>query len=205
MYQRPGSIKRAIERLADFNVQVIRQIAEAGADFVISGGDYCEEKGPMVPTRFFREVIFPNLKRQVEEAHRRKMKFIKHTDGNINPLLGDMAEIVDGLHSLDPTAGVDIGKVKDQYGDRLVLMGNVAVDSLANRTTEEVINETKECIRKASRGGGYILSSSNSWAAGAKLDNCLALLSAGRKYGVYPTRFDRSIDWRCGDSKNINT
>jgi uroporphyrinogen decarboxylase len=186
MYQKPNFIKRAIEKLADFNVQIIKHIADAGADFIISGGDYCEEKGPMVPPRFFREVIFPNLKRQVEEAHRRKMKFIKHTDGNINLLLGDMAEIVDGLHSLDPTAGVDIGEVKALYGDKLILMGNVAVDSLANKTRDKVIEETEECIRKASRGGGHILSSSNSWAAGAKMDNCLALLNTGRKYGSYP-------------------
>ncbi len=68
------------------------------------------------------------MKRQVETAHRFDIKFIKHTDGNVLPLLPDMAEIVDGVHSLDPSAGVDIGKVKEEYGDSLVLMGNVSVD-----------------------------------------------------------------------------
>ena len=186
MYQRPDFIRRVIEKLADFNIEIIRQTAEAGADFIISGGDYCEEKGPMVPLEFFRDVIFPNLKRQVDEAHRRGIKFIKHTDGNVNPLVEDLANIVDGLHSLDPTAGVEIGEVKAKYGDRLVLMGNVAVDSLARKSREEVIEETRMCIRKASPGGGHILSSSNSWAAGAKLENCLAMVETGRKYGVYP-------------------
>jgi uroporphyrinogen-III decarboxylase len=189
MYQRPNFIRRAIEKLTNFNAETIKHVAEAGADFIISGGDYCEEKGPMVPVRFFRDVIFPSLKTQVDEAHRRDMKFIKHTDGNINPLLADLADIVDGFHSLDPTAGVDIGEVKADYGDRLILMGNVAVDSLAKKSRDEVIEETKECIRKASRGGGHILSSSNSWAAGAKLDNCLAMVKAGRKWGIYPIRF----------------
>jgi len=186
MYQRPSFISKAIEKLADFNIEIIKQIAEAGTDFIISGGDYCEEKGPMVPIRFFRDVIFPNLRRQVEEAHKRGVKFIKHTDGNVNPLIDDLAGIVDGLHSLDPTAGVDIGEVKAKYGDRLVLMGNVAVDSLAKKSIEEVIDETKACIRSASPGGGHILSSSNSWAAGAKLENCLAMVETGRKFGVYP-------------------
>jgi len=186
MYQSPSFIRKAIEKLVDFNIEIIRQVVEAGVDFIISGGDYCEEKGPMVPMNFFKDIILPSLKRQVEEAHKKGIKFIKHTDGNVNPLLEDLASIVDGLHSLDPTAGVDIGVVKAKYGDRLVLMGNVAVDSLARKSREEVIEETKTCIRKASPGGGHILSSSNSWAAGARLENCLAMVETGRKYGLYP-------------------
>ncbi|MFQ6054257.1 MAG: ABC transporter substrate-binding protein, partial [Candidatus Bathyarchaeia archaeon] len=188
MYQRPRFIERVLEELTDFNVGIIKHIAESEVDLIISGGDYCEVKGPMVPTRFFKEVIFPCLRRQVEASHRRGIKFIKHTDGDVLPLLDDLAEIVDGLHSLDPTAGVDIGEVKAAYGHKLVLMGNVAVDTLAKRTRAEVVEETKSCIRRASPGGGHILSSSNSWAAGAILENCMAMVEAGRKYGVYPIR-----------------
>ena len=186
MHQRPQFIKRVIEELTEFNIEIIKRVAEAGADFIVSGGDYCEEKGPMVPVKFFEDVIFPNLKKQVDEAHRRGLKLIKHTDGDINPILDSLAKIVDGLHSLDPSAGVDIGEVKEKYGDRLVLMGNVAVDSLAKKSKLDVIEETKNCIKRASPGGGHILSSSNSWAAGAKLENCLAMVETGRKYGVYP-------------------
>ena len=142
----------------------------------------------MVPIKFFKNVIFPNLKKQVDVANKESLKLIKHTDGNINPILDDLANIVDGLHSLDPTANVDIGEVKRKYGDKLILIGNVAVDSLAKKSKYEVVEETKECIRKASRGGGHILSSSNSWAAGAKLENCWAMMETGRKYGVYPIK-----------------
>ena len=188
MYQRPRFIKRALEALTEFNVEIIRHIAEAEVDLIISGGDYCEVKGPMVPIKFFIEVIFPCLKRQVEASRRRGIRFVKHTDGNVLPLLSDLADIVDGVHSLDPTAGVDIGEVKAEYGHRLVLMGNVAVDNLARKSRAEVEEETKNCIREASPGGGHILSSSNSWAAGADLENCLAMVETGRRYGAYPIR-----------------
>jgi uroporphyrinogen decarboxylase len=188
MYQKPNFIKNVIEKLTNFNIEIIKQISEAGADFIVSGGDYCEEKGPMVPIKFFKEVIFPNLKKQVDIANKKGLKFIKHTDGNIMPILDDLANIVDGLHSLDPSAGVDIGKVKEKYGDKLILIGNVSVDNLARKSKEEIIEETKNCIKKASPGGGHILSSSNSWAAGAKLENCLAMVETGRKYGIYPIK-----------------
>ena len=188
MYQDPEFIREVIAELTEFNVKIIEQIADAEADFIVSGGDYCEQKGPMVPLKLFDEVILPNLKKQVESAHKRGLKLIKHTDGNVNPLLDRLADVVDGLHSLDSTAGVDIGDVKNRYGDKFVLIGNVAVDSLARKGREEVVEETKNCIRKASPGGGHILSSSNSWAAGARLENCLAMVEAGKKYGTYPIR-----------------
>lgn len=188
MYQNPGFINRVMEELTEFNVKIIKRIAEVGVDLIISGGDYSEEKGPMVPIKFFKEVIFPCLKRQVEAASRYGIKFIKHTDGNILPILSDLADIVDGLHSLDPSAGIDIGEVKAEYGDKLILIGNISVDNLAKSDREDVEEETKNCIRRASPGGGHILSSSNSWAAGAKLENCLTMVKAGRRYGVYPIR-----------------
>lgn len=186
MYHKPDFIRTVIEKLTDFNINIINRVAEAGADLIISGGDYCEGKGPMVPLRFFTEVVFPNLRMQAEAAHKQGLKLIKHSDGNMNPLLNELASIVDGLHSLDPTASMNIGEIKAKYGDKLILMGNIAVDHLANKCESEVTEETKECIRKASPGGGHILSSSNSWSAGAKLANCLAMVSAGRKYGKYP-------------------
>ena len=188
MYREPTVIKKAMGAITDYNVGIIKRITEIGVDLVIDGGDYCDVKGPMVPTSFFREAIFPNLKRQADESHRAGIKFVKHTDGNINPILKDFAETVDGLHSLDPSAGVDIGKVKEEYGERLILLGNISVDNLARKSRDEIVAEVKSCIRRASPGGGHILSSSNSWAAGVKLDNCLAMVEAGRNYGVYPIR-----------------
>jgi len=41
-------------------------------------------------------------------------------------------------------------------------------------------------IKVASPGGGHILSSSNSWYGGGKLENYLAMVKTGRKYGKYP-------------------
>jgi uroporphyrinogen decarboxylase len=188
LYEKPDFLRRVIERIADFNIVMIKRIAEAGVDLVVGDGDYCEKRGPLVPIKFFKDAIFPNLEKQVQAAHRVGLKFIKHTDGNINPILPDLAKIVDGLHSLDPSAGVDIEKVKQLYGSELVLMGNVSVDNLCTRTTGEIAEETKRCLRTAAPGGGYILCSSNSWYSSVKLENCLAMVAVGRTYGHYPIR-----------------
>jgi uroporphyrinogen decarboxylase len=186
LYEQPDIIRRLIERVTDFNIEMIKQIIDAGADLVIDEGDYAEKRGPLVPVKFFRDTVLPNLQRQAEKAHKAGVKILKHSDGNLNPILDDLSNIVDGIHSIDPSAGMDIGEVKRRYGEKLVLIGNVSVDNLCTKTKEEVVQETKECLRKAAPGGGFILSSSNSWYTNAKLENCLAMVDTGRKYGQYP-------------------
>jgi len=188
MYQEPSFIRKMLEKVTVYNLEIIGLLADFDVEVVISSGDWCEKMGPMVPLKFFREVIFPSLRRHVGVAHSRGLKFIKHTDGNIMPLAEDVSSIVDGLHSLDPSAGVDIGELKRRYDGKLVLLGNVSVDNLARKSKEEVIKETKECIRKASPGGGHILTSSNTWFMDAKLENCLAVVEAGKKFGTYAKR-----------------
>jgi uroporphyrinogen decarboxylase len=186
LYEKPDFIRRVIERITDFNVSIVKRMIDAKIDLVVGDGDYCEKRGPLVPVKFFKDVIFPSLQKQVEAVHKAGLKFIKHTDGNINPILHDLANVVDGLHSLDPSAGMDIRTVKRAYGDRLVLMGNVSVDNLCTRAPQDIVEETRECLRAAAPGGGFVLSSSNSWYTNAKLENCLTMVETGRKYGRYP-------------------
>ncbi len=188
LHERPQFIKRVIAKMTDYAVDLIEAMADAGADLILDNGDIAEKNGPMLPLRYFDSIIFPSMRRELRAAHTKGIKFIKHTDGNINPILPGLAKVVDGLHSLDPTAGVDLEEVKKRYGDRLVLMGNVAVDSLCRKGKDEVVEETKACIREAAPGGGYFLTSSNSWYADARLENCLAMVETGRKYGKYPIR-----------------
>ncbi|KON27555.1 hypothetical protein AC481_04430 [miscellaneous Crenarchaeota group archaeon SMTZ-80] len=189
MYKNPPIIQNFIDKMTEFNIVLIEILGEHDLDVIMLGGDFCDEKGPMLPPKNFRSLgIYDGMRKQVEAAHKFGIKFIKHTDGFVNPLLEDLVEIarIDGIHSLDPSAGVDIGQIKRMYGDRLVLHGNISVDNLATKNIEEIEEETMNVIKVASPGGGHILSSSNSWYGGGKLENYLAMVKAGRKFGKYP-------------------
>jgi len=183
--EHPDFIKRAVKAYTDYNCSIIRLYGELGCDLVVSSGDLAHRDGPHMSPRIFNEIYFPEKRRQVEAAHEVGMKYVKHSDGDVRLLLDGLVNVarVDGVHSLDPSAGVDIGEVKEMYGDKIFLMGNVAVDSLALKTEEEVVAETKECIKKAAPGGGFVLSSSNSWYTHCKLRNCLAMVRTGMENG----------------------
>ncbi|MEM1524794.1 MAG: uroporphyrinogen decarboxylase family protein [Nitrososphaerales archaeon] len=187
--ERPKTVKRLVSRITSFVCEEIKIAADLGVDFILSSGDFAEKNGPFMKLYYYDDIIWPNLKREVETAHSKGLKYIKHSDGNINKLLPKLSEIVDGIHSIEPPAGMNICEVKEKYGDKLVLIGNIDTShTLPRGTKEEVIEEVKRVIKCAAPGGGYILSSSNTWVADAKLENCLAMVEAARKYGKYPIR-----------------
>jgi len=61
----------------------------------------------------------------------------------------------DGIITMEPTAGMDLGKVREQVGHKLVLIGNLDVSYLVVKgTQQEVEDAVKKAIRDAARGGG---------------------------------------------------
>ncbi len=188
--EQPEFMRKAVKAYTDYNCEAVKQYGELGCDLVISGGDIAHRDGPHLRPALYDEFFAKEMRREVEAAHKAGIKYVKHTDGDVRTLIPGLVNVsrVDGLHSLDPSAGLDIGKVKEEWGDKIFLMGNIAVDSLALKTAREVVEETKECIRKVAPGGGFILSSSNSWYTHCRLENCLAMTRTGHEFGKYPIK-----------------
>ena len=110
---------------------------------------------------------------------------IKHCDGNIDPLIDFWIECgIDCLDPIDPDAGYKMAEMKEKYGDRICLKGNVdCKGALCSGTPEEVAEEVRQCIADSGKGGGLILSSSNTIHRGVKPENYRAMLEALRTFG----------------------
>ena len=154
---------------------------------ILATDDYAENKGTLLSPSTMREFIFPALGDLFKEFKRIGFKVIKHTDGNIMSIINDLLECnIDCLDPIDPIAGMDLQKVKTDYGDRITLKGNVDCSTtLSFKTEKETIEETKKCLEIAMPGGGYILSSSNSIHSAVKPKNYTAMLDTLKKFGKY--------------------
>ena len=87
---------------------------------------------------------------------------------------------------MEPTAGMELGRVREQVGHKLFLIGNLDVSYLLVRgTREEVEDAVKKAIRDAARGGGYILSQSHTHSA-VDPTRLNWMIEAAHKYGKYP-------------------
>jgi len=190
MIRNPELIERVNKIVTDYELRFFRNCFEIGADMVFVSGDWAMTKGPMVAGKFTEKFIAPPLQKIVELAHSYGKPCFKHSDGNIWPIIDIILNTgIDGLHPIDPMAGMDMADAKARIGDKVCLMGNVSCAySLVSGTPEEVEAETKEVIRKAGRGGGLICMSSNSIHSGVKAENYLAMLKTIKKYGQYPLK-----------------
>jgi uroporphyrinogen decarboxylase len=112
---------------------------------------------------------------------------IKHTDGNIMPILDQLRQArPHALHSLDPQGGVDIAEVKRLCGDELCLIGNVNCGLMDTGTEEEVVASARYALEHGMPGGGYIFSTSNCVYTGMDLARYDLILDVWRDEGNYP-------------------
>ncbi len=184
----PGLAHDLSEITLEYKIRLMKRAIEAGADAVVSGDDYAGREAPLMSPGHFRDFVLPYLKRSVQAAHEMGVPYIKHTDGNIWPIFDMLIEAgIDAIDPLEPIAGMDIGQVKTQYGDRVALIGNVDCTELLTNATEAQVEEAvKETISKAAPGGGYILASSNSIHPAVKPANYRAMADTAREWGTYP-------------------
>ena len=94
---------------------------------------------------------------------------------------------IDAKHSWED-AILPVTEAKKRYGGRIAILGGVDMDVLARGDEEEVRAYTRRVIRECGPGEGYALGSGNSLVNYVKVQNYLAMLDEGRKYGVYPLK-----------------
>jgi uroporphyrinogen decarboxylase len=98
---------------------------------------------------------------------------------------------ISGFHPVQRSAGMDLKDMKDTFGQKICLVGNVDSSvTLPYGSREDVEREVRECIRVAGPGGGYILASDHSLHDGIPVGNIQAMIEAGRKWGSYPLVVD---------------
>ena len=184
----PDLVDRLASLIRDYYLRYIRNCIEVGAEIIFISGDYATTKWPMLSNEHFAKHVIPVLKALVDEAKNRGAYVLKHTDGNIMPIIDMILDTgIHGLHPIDPNAGMDLGEIKKKYGHRICLVGNVdCAYTLTWGTIEEVREDVKRCIRQAARGGGYICMSSNSIHSAVKPENYVEMVKAVHDYGKYP-------------------
>jgi len=187
VYQKPDFVKKAVDFQTDLYIRYLDAIMNADVDVVIGEDDLGHKTGPLFRPELIEKLFGDSYRRVSELVHKRNKKLIWHSCGNIYAFLDKFVDWgFDGLLTMEPTAGMELGRVREQVGHRLVLVGNLDVSYLLVRgTREEIEDAVRKAIREAAGGGGYILSRSHTHAAvdPARLE---WMIEAAHRYGKYP-------------------
>ena len=184
MIERPEVVRRIIEIETRYCIQVSEALLGAGCDGVLPTSDLGGNNGPFMSPKMFREFIFPGLKAECDSAHARGKYLIKHTDGQLWPVLDLMIEAgIDGWQGIQPEIGMTLPALQARYAGRLCCWGGVSMPALIDGTEEQVAEEVRIACESAPAAGGLVITCANSVMVGVKYQNYLAQLRAARRHG----------------------
>ena len=139
----------------------------------------------LISAKTFREFAKPYLKKCMDRIiERRGSGSTLHICGRTKKIWADMVDLGIGSLSLDNIE--DIGELKEQFGNKVCLVGNVdPVEIIMRGTIDEIYDESRICISKAyDSPKGFILSSGCDIPVGTHPDKIKALMDSVRIYGA---------------------
>jgi hypothetical protein len=174
----PDIIEALMERNANAAIEWVEHLpADHGLEAVFVGDDIAFKTGPMFSPAWFRKNYFPRFARVVAAYHKRGIKVLFHSDGNLNSLLDGLVEAgIDGLNPIEVLAGMDVGDIHRRY-PHLFMAGGIDVSQLLPHGKPQ---EVKDAVHRAldEAGGRLMVGSSTELHNDVPLENFLAMREA---------------------------
>lgn len=189
MYEEPEALNEESQKRMDAFLEVAAKLDQNG--HLLDGfglcSDYCFNANPFFSCDMFDEIIAPYLKGVLDAYRSMGYYSIKHTDGNILPIVKQMADCgPDAIHSIDPQGGVSIPKVRELIGNDICLVGNVNCGLLQTGTDEECDADILRALREGMENGrGFIFATSNCAYTGMPLKRYERMIELWREHGNY--------------------
>jgi uroporphyrinogen-III decarboxylase len=161
----PELLKEYMDLMTANELEKIHHAADSfNSPLILIPEDFATKQGPIFPPDFLYEYHYPYIKRLTEAWHAHGVKVIYHSDGNWKSVIPDLIGCgVDGFYCLEPSCGMDIVALKNQWPD-LVWSGGVdGVDLMEFGSPDEVRREVSRHIletRALEEGGMFVATSS---------------------------------------------
>ncbi len=166
---------------------LVEAYAQLGVDQFGVGGDFAGTR-PLISPKSYRDFIMPEVRKVARRVHELGGWAVNASDGDLWPVIDDFLVgcEVDGFLEIDLHAGMDLGRLKAAYGDRITFYGNLDPGNILSfASPDEVRRHTLECLEKGMGQGGHILCASNAIIASVPLENYLAVVNAYRdRFGL---------------------
>jgi len=161
---------------------------ELGVDLCGVGGDFAGQR-PMISPAMYRQYVVPEVRQLSQRIHAAGARAVNASDGDLWSVIDDflIGCEVDAYLEIDLHAGMDLRRLKREYGDRITFFGNLDCgNTLSFATPEEVHAHVTDCLEAGQGNGGHILCASNAITASVPLANYLAVVNAHRDFFGLP-------------------
>lgn len=185
LYEDPDLLVEVFKISNEFFKEAARRSVAAGCVGLWVSEDLGDNSRGLFKLEHYRKYVLPPFTELVDYIAGLGVPVLMHSCGCITAFLEDLAQTkINSLHPLQRTAKMDLRAVKEKYGKRFCLIGNIdSTRTLPYGTPADVAAEAKEAMDIAAPGGGYILASDHSLHDGIPVANIRELARVGTEYG----------------------
>ncbi len=186
LVKQPKEMDRLAQEQFAYGVKYATKFLDLGVEAVLTSSDWADSERPFFRPEQMERFIWPYLRRWAEAVKEMGGYTILHSDGNIAPHIQDIA--ASGIHAwqaVDPSAGLDIRKIKKAVQGRICLCGNVDCSLLVSGTPEQIYEVTRDLLLDCKAGGGLVLGASNAVQKAVPVENYKAMAQAWKEHAPY--------------------
>lgn len=185
-YDDPALMRQVLDVTRKVNAEFLAYFNDTPSDVFIV--NLSGASSSIISPAFFRQWVLPELKWLSENIH--PGKFIGfHTTGKMRAILPFMLEANPDfvLRFESPRFGGDISleEAKQQYGDKICLMGGYDPHFFTGYPLEEMCREARRCLDQAAAGGGYVFANTDAIPESANWEDVRQVVQTVKEYGKY--------------------
>lgn len=185
LYDDPDLLESVFALSNEFFKKAAKIAVDCGVDGIWVSEDLGDSRSTFFQKDLYIKHFYPYFTDLVDYVDSLGVPVLLHSCGRVYEYLDLIAKTkVKSIHPLQRTAGMDIRRVKKEYGNRFCIIGNIdSSGTLPYGTPEEVREEVRDAIAAGAPGGGYILASDHSLHDGISYRNIEAMFDEGLKVG----------------------
>jgi len=168
---------RLLDRILEYDLEVVRQALRFDVDGVRFGDDWGGQRGLLMGPALWREFIKPRVAQLYGLVKAAGKRVFIHCCGKVDELFSELIEIgVDVFNPFQPEV-MDVEQMKRRYGGEITFFGGISTQkTLPYASAAELKEEVRRLLDRVGRQGGYIAAPAHDVPKDARPENVAAMI-----------------------------
>ncbi len=151
-------LREVYRKQAEWNRRYAMNCLDLGVDMIHVSDDWGAQTSLMFSPATWETLIKPYHKMTCDAVKQRGAYLSLHSDGNVTPVLDGIMELgYDVLHPFQESAGMSLEHFKENYAERLTVMGGLDVQTTLGFGKRDRLKAEIERLFRMFRDGGLML------------------------------------------------
>jgi uroporphyrinogen decarboxylase len=184
----PGWVKDMCEVYSDLIIKLcdILFTKEGKPDGMWFFEDMGFKQKPFMSPAMYKDIIQPAHIKLFDYAHSNGLNVIVHSCGFVEPLIPGLIEAgMDCLQAMETKAGMDLHRIKSEYGNTIALMGGLDIRVLEENDMEKLDRFLEQMLPDALKNSGYLLHTDHSIPPSVNYRTYKHFVQKGLELGTY--------------------